>query len=404
MTGGPARRRALGFLKLLVAVALLGWVASRLPWTDTLAHVADPEAAEEVERVPGTIEGGWRGERVGFVLEAGIDPPGDWPAQVRAALVAGGAVEVEARPLGGPGFEWRPGMPRVFLDLQGRGLWVAALGLFLGVFFGVTRWWRLLNIAGCATSWLRTLHLAFLGLFFNLVLPGLTGGDLPKALLAVRDHPERRADALATVVIDRGVGLWALLLIANAVLWTTPGFEVLRIPAGLTLLGMTVGLVVVLSPRPRRWIRLDRWVHRLPQGQRLQKLEQAALLYRDRPGELLLSLFLSFGNHLSVILAVWAIGDAFGDALDLRDYVGIVPVANVISSLPLSPGGWGVGEAVFGTLFERMGDAATIGVAVSITYRLCTVALGLLGGLFLLLPGAPEVDREELAAAAEEEA
>ena len=31
MTGGSARRRALGFLKLLVAVALLGWVASRLP-------------------------------------------------------------------------------------------------------------------------------------------------------------------------------------------------------------------------------------------------------------------------------------------------------------------------------------------------------------------------------------
>ena len=45
MTGGPARRRALGFLKLLVAVALLGWVASRLPWTDTLAHVVDPEVA-----------------------------------------------------------------------------------------------------------------------------------------------------------------------------------------------------------------------------------------------------------------------------------------------------------------------------------------------------------------------
>jgi len=45
-----------------------------------------------------------------------------------------------------------------------------------------------------------------------------------------------------------------------------------------------------------------------------------------------------------------------------------------------------------------MGSAAAIGVAISVTYRLCTVALGLLGGLFLLAPGGRQTRREALEA------
>jgi hypothetical protein len=50
-----------------------------------------------------------------------------------------------------------------------------------------------------------------------------------------------------------------------------------------------------------------------------------------------------------------------------------------------------------------MGAEAALGVAVSVTYRLCSVALGLFGGLFLLAPGGREVRREALEAAREAE-
>ncbi len=66
--------------------------------------------------------------------------------------------------------------------------------------------------------WANTLRLTFLGLFFNLVLPGITGGDLPKALMVVREHPERRAHALASVVIDRLLGLWVLLVLGTTII------------------------------------------------------------------------------------------------------------------------------------------------------------------------------------------
>ena len=74
--------------------------------------------------------------------------------------------------------------------------------------------------------------------------------------------------------------------------------------------------------------------------------------------------------------------------LDLLDYVIVVSVGNTVSALPIAPGGWGVGEAAYGYLYTRLGAAATLGVATSVGYRLCNMVIGLLGGVFLLRPGA----------------
>ena len=52
-----------------------------------------------------------------------------------------------------------------------------------------------------------------IGLFFNIVVPGLTGGDLVKAVLAARDHPERKAAAMISVLVDRLIGVLVLVLL-----------------------------------------------------------------------------------------------------------------------------------------------------------------------------------------------
>jgi uncharacterized membrane protein YbhN (UPF0104 family) len=158
-----------------------------------------------------------------------------------------------------------------------------------------------------------------------------------------------------------------------------------------------LSLIVVLAPGPRRLVRLDRWIERLPQGRRLRKLERAALVYRGHPLEWCAAVLLSLGNHLAVIAAIFVIGRALGDELAYDNYLGIVPVASLITALPISPAGWGVGEKAYGTLFEMMGATAALGVAISLTFRVCTVLLGLIGGLLLLLPGgaqAKQVARE----------
>ena len=106
---------------------------------------------------------------------------------------------------------------------------------------------------------------------------------------------------------------------------------------------------------------------------------------------------LSALNHAFIAAGIYAIGYAFGDRLSWVEYLGITAIANTVSSLPVAPAGWGVGEATFGYLFHLLGSPASLGVAVSVTYRLLMMALGLAGGVFLLMPGARNV-REELEA------
>ena len=63
--GAPrdSRRRRWGTaVRIAVAVALLAWVGSSLPWRDTLTW----EGADG-ERVSGEIVGDWRAERVEFL-------------------------------------------------------------------------------------------------------------------------------------------------------------------------------------------------------------------------------------------------------------------------------------------------------------------------------------------------
>ena len=395
--------RLRGVLKSGFALLLLALVASQLPWRDVATYLPPGSAPEEELELSGDLLGSWRAEEVRFEAAEGQSLEG-WPAPLREAAAIGEPLRLQRRAEGEPGTSWRPGMPHVFGGLEPGGLALALGSLLLGLVFGVTRWWRILNLAGCPSTWANTLRLSFLGVFFNLIFPGITGGDVPKAVMVVREHPERRADALTTVVLDRLIGVWALVLLATGVAWAGgEAFAPLRLPSLGALLAGSLGIYLVLVPGPRRALGLDRILERLPQGERLKKLEVASELFRGHPGELLGSVVLSLANHLAVALGVLMIGRALGDDLEALAYLAIVPVVSLVSALPISPGGWGVGEAAYGTLFGMLGAEPALGVAVSVTFRLCNVVLGLIGGLFLLAPGGRETRLEALEAVREVE-
>lgn len=388
------RGRLRSALKIALALALLGWVATTLPWRDQLIYKLGE--SESVAR--GEIEGVWREDAVAFRVDPEADLGLEWPEAVRQAQGNGTPLAVERVAQQTDGYDWRPGMPRVFRGIdRGELAWALSM-VVLGTLLGITRWWRLLKLANCPSSWLNTFRLSYLGMFFNLVIPGLTGGDVVKAIFVVREHPERRPDALMTVVLDRMIGLWALIGLATGVIWSTGGeLTQLRIPVGGVFLIATAGMTVVLSSRVRVLFRLNRLIAQLPMADQIVRLEESAHVFQGRPLELVLALSLSVGNHLAVTASAFFLGHGFGDLLSYADYVSIVSVGNVISSLPISPGGWGVGELAYRELFELAGSPGALGVAVSVSYRLCTVVLGLAGGLFLLTRGAPAVREAEAA-------
>jgi len=387
----------LRFLKPLFAIAVLAFVFKMMPWTDHLKWQSVEGEAIELE---GEIVGDWKGSTIQFLVaeDEVSDFAGDQVTAVRDMDVSMPGVEATIEL--GSAASWDPGMGTVFRSVDPT--WVAAgMALFFcALLFGVTRWWRLLHLVGCEASWWNVLRLTYLGLFFNLVMPGLTGGDVAKAVLVVREHPERRARALMSVVVDRIIGLATLALLALVVvLITGETFAEVRLPMLAFFFAGVGGALVYFNRHVRRLLRFDALLAKLPLGDKLATLDEAAQHYFAHPVELFFAMLLSLGNHASAICAVWALGLSFGvtaGEVNLLEYFALVPIANIVSSIPIAPSGWGVGEAVYIYLFTLVGASASLGVAVSVSFRLCQLLLGLLGGLFLLAPGArAELDELE---------
>ncbi len=399
----PSTRRLLALLRVGLALLILGWVGQNLPWSDELSF-RDESGQEHV--ASGRIEGDWKQDLVRFFPEDPAVIDARWPLGAREPLARGEPILAKRRAEQDPsGFDWHPGMPRAFRDMDVSRL-LLAQGLFLAaVLTIVTRWWRLLALAGCPTSWWNALRLTFLGLFFNNVLPGATGGDVVKGVVVAKENPGRGAEALVTVLVDRVFGMIALALVALVVILVEPFLRGEGVSAFVDLrasllwgLGVcALGLALYANKPFRRRTGLSALVDRLPLAEKLRSLDRAALSYLKQPGQVAIAFVFSFVNHALVTLGVFVLGGALGvprGAVSLTDYFVLVPVANLISAVPLAPGGWGVGELAFQGLFRMIHASPAMGVAVSVTFRLSQLTIGLLGGLFMLFPHSRSEVRE----------
>ena len=80
----------------------------------------------------------------------------------------------------------------------------------IGEVANIVRWQILMRVQGMYMSWRRAIMLFFVGLFFNLFMPGYTGGDFARLYYLMREFPDKKKEAILTVVMDRLIGMAAL--------------------------------------------------------------------------------------------------------------------------------------------------------------------------------------------------
>jgi uncharacterized membrane protein YbhN (UPF0104 family) len=65
--------------------------------------------------------------------------------------------------------------------------------------------------------------------------------------------------------------------------------------------------------------------------------------------------------------------------------VATVPIIFIVSSIPVLPGGWGVGEAAFAYFFRSVGIwNLDLSIALSVVQRTATLLFSLVGGVFFM--------------------
>ena len=273
--------------------------------------------------------------------------------------------------------------------------------LFLGfAMYGVVeiiagwRWQLLLRVQGIELGWFRLSSLLLIGVFFNFIIPGGTGGDVVKIFYLLKETPGKRSVALLSVLVDRLVGLIALTVLAMVMItadwhWLMSYPEVARCvwPALIILVASLMGLHGSYIMTSRGWI--HRLPARMPGRDKLAELALAYNLYGRTWRPTLSAFALSFPAHLGYFAVFYCAGQALRhDRLPMPTFAemcAIMPVVNTISAMPASVGGLGVREGLFRIMLNKLcnvpvGDAQLI----SLTGYFLTFFWGLIGGVIYL--------------------
>jgi glycosyltransferase 2 family protein len=274
--------------------------------------------------------------------------------------------------------------------------WIAiALSLtFAALLAGVVRWHVLLQTLGLPTPFLRTFRGCFIGQFFNAFLFGACGGDLARAVVAARDHPEKRAEAVTSVFLDRAIGLVVTLLFGSALLLPRlreysahPETRLSLVLMAVFLLATALFLVLFFTRDLfERVPWLQRLQHRGRLGPLVRRTYEALYLFRRNRWHLLWPGTLSLANLLLLTAATTALARALDLQLPFRDLLTVFPAITVLAAIPLTPGSLGVRETLYVQLLAPLGVAAGPALMLSLLGYLAATFWSLAGGIFLLRP------------------
>ncbi|MCY2931192.1 MAG: lysylphosphatidylglycerol synthase transmembrane domain-containing protein [Planctomycetota bacterium] len=270
-------------------------------------------------------------------------------------------------------------------------------------FVAALRWRALLALQDIRVGPWEALRLTFLGMFFNIVVPGTVGGDLVKAYYAAQ-HARDKGSVLVSVVIDRALGLFMLTLLAGAMLGVLalvrppnlPDLAQAGLAVGVIAAVVALGMLVLFSSRLRGLLHVQKLYQRLPIAHRISAMGQAVRTYRSRPGGLALAASTSMVSQTLWILGLALLGQSLGlSQVRWYEYFLYIPLIYTIGAIPLTPGGIGFLEKLFLVFFVTADPSQVL--ALALLARLMPVLLSL-PGLVVAVTGAKLPPRDVIAA------
>lgn len=238
---------------------------------------------------------------------------------------------------------------------------VAALALYLAmVLVSAWRWGLLLKAQGVQLSFTHLTSSFLVATFFNNFLPSNIGGDVVRI---ADTAPAAGSKTLATtvVLIDRGIGLLGLVLLAATA--ASAGTRIAAntavgagaLWAGLGVAAMVATPVLLAPHKVTQLLQPLRRIHPEWVDERLARLTDALARFREAPGALA-GCFLGAVAVQAVLVGFYlAIAQSMQIPIGFTALAVIVPVSFLVQMLPVSMNGFGVREATFGFYFTRLG-------------------------------------------------
>jgi hypothetical protein len=241
-------------------------------------------------------------------------------------------------------------------------LWMlASLGLYV-LMLGISTWrWQVLLAAQGVALPVGKLFESFLvATFFSNFLPSNVGGDVVRIADTARPAGSKTL-ATTVVLLDRGVGLLGLVLVAAVGATIARSSATEAGPVGATTLwaGLLAGTVfsipVFVAPRllhflagPVRRLHPD-WI-----DERLDRLTTALVRFRQSPSAMLACFGGAVVVQVTLVLFYYALARSLSIPIGMPQLSLLVPVSFLVQMVPISINGLGVREATFGFYFRQL--------------------------------------------------
>ena len=230
------------------------------------------------------------------------------------------------------------------------------------------RWQRLLRIQNITLRWLQTFSIVMIGLFFNLFLPGLIGGDVIRLYFSVKLLPQRKVCVALSIVMDRLLGLCSIVLLAAAAIglrfhWLARSPQTLHITyIALGLLGLgLVGALALFYGVSFRFVR--KLTEQIGFRESIKDAAKALKVYRSAPTAMSVLFLITIASHLAYYLsyycAVQSLQPQAAPIPTALSVLSIMPLVNTITSVPISVGGLGVRETLFQQLLSNLAGVSS---------------------------------------------
>lgn len=270
-----------------------------------------------------------------------------------------------------------------------------ALGL-VATCISYVRWYLLVRSHHIPLTLIEGIRLGTIGFLLNFVSVGAVGGDVFKAYFLARRSPGKRIEVFATVLVDRVVGLYGLLLVASAALFVIGdaigGADLVMIRQfvyALTIIGALFMIAIVLGGPV-----IDRTVEQLGRlplvGGFVHRVADPLRAFRDHTITFMITILMAVVVHVMIAVAIFFVASGlYRNHPTLGEHLVIVPIANAIAGLPISIAGIGVFEGVLDKLYQVVPavPSAASGTVIGMVYEIVKMIIAAMGIVYYWTSG-----------------
>jgi len=274
---------------------------------------------------------------------------------------------------------------------------ISIICLFLlMIVLGAWRWHTLNSAQEIHLGFFNTIIPTYLGAAFNTLLPGAVSGDFVRLYYLIKKIPEKKSIALFTILVDRIMGFIGIFIIMCFIaishiqvfsqqhelfylllICAIFCISMLLALAAFVMLPQRMGLTIWLAERFRHknWVRA------------IVSFLETVRLYRINKIVITKCLLISVLIQILIVCVILMIAKIMAlPPISFSDYAIALGITQIVSLIPITPGGVGVGEMVFANVLLLLNPTISAAFAtIFLAYRLISI-LTYLPGIICYIP------------------